>query len=290
MEAFNRTLTLENVGHKLTKIGRSVSKNPYGVLRQIKVELLVNHYKNGKIIIPDVQRIRDESIINNMVATCEDNVYTLIHSSNPLQLCVCEGVYALIDGQHRMETFRIIMDKYPEKLEGVEISIHIYNDVDELEMYRLYMNLNINNPDINSQMNCLEDLFRVKNYSKMKRKIIEQFPSSFKKGTNVYGIDEFVSTLMEYNYLNYYSTIDKAYEYLVNINDSCYEYYEQDTIDNMTSIEYDIYHTGFIGSLKRNNFFDILMLDEPNYDDFNHVIPKRGRPDTKRPLKKNCTR
>lgn len=288
MSAFDRTLTLENVSQKYTNIGTKLTSDPYGELRKIKLELLINHYNKGKIIIPDIQRVRNEDIIDEMILTCDENIYTLIHSTNPLQFCVCGGVYALIDGQHRLETFKIMFEKNNHKYNNVFIPIHVINDISELDIYKLYMNLNRNNPDIYNNVTCLDDVFRVKNYNNLKRLIHNKYPSSFKKSTNICGIDEFVNLLSSLDFLNYYSNPNIAFEYMEEINIGCYDAYDDNDIDSLTTLEYEIYDTGFIGALKRNNYFEILMNDNPDYDDFTHIVPKRGRPDTQKPVKKQC--
>ena len=290
MSAFERTLTLENVSQKHTNIGIKLASDPYGELRRIKLELLVNHYNKGKIIIPDVQRVRDDEIINEMVSTCEENIYTLIHSTNPLQFCICGGAYALIDGQHRLETFKLVIEKYGDKFEDVFVPIHVINDISELEIYKLYMNLNRNNPDIYNNVNCLDDVFRVKNYNNLKHLIHNDFPLSFKKSTNICGIDEFVNMLSDLDFLNYYASPETAYDYIKKINTGCYDIYDDNDIELFTTLEYEIYETGFIGALKRNNYIEVLMDEKPKYSDFTHTVPKRGRPDASKPKKKHCVK
>lgn len=277
MSAFDRKLTLKNVAQKYSNIGIKMSTDPHGELRRIKLKTLINHYEKGKIIIPDIQRVRDDEIINEMYITCKKNIHILINSTNPLQFCICGGIYALIDGQHRLETFKLLCEKNNCEYDEIYIPIHVINDISEIEIYKLYMNLNRNNSAIYNNVNCLDDMFRIKKYNCLKNMLYTKFPLSFIKSVNIYGINDFINTLSDMDYLDYYTTIESAYEYIIEINNNCYTMYNDTIVENITTIEYNIYETGFIGAIKRNNFMEILMLENPNYDDFKHVIYKRKK-------------
>lgn len=86
-----------------------------------------------------------------------------------------------------------------------------------------------------------------------------------------------MTKIKQLNYLDYFDSAKNAFEYIINVNDNCINYYF-DLANDITDPEWSICESGFIGALKRNNFINIIMDDEPNFNDFIHDIPKRSRP------------
>lgn len=149
--------------------GKCIAEDEYGVLYRIKLKKLVKYQDEDKLFVPDIQRNRDNDNINNMTQTCKiKTVNALINSSNAIQLYVCGNTYAIIDGQHRMEAYRNMIKLNPDNYNDTMINVHLYNkNVSDEDMYKVYLDLNRNNPDVCNN-ECIDNIFKHKKYNELK--------------------------------------------------------------------------------------------------------------------------
>jgi len=284
---FNRPLTFENAsrGNKLTSFGRLIKRNgddgktSLGEHRYVSVKSLVAKYTSGNIIIPNFQRHRDSKIINDMMKTCEDDPAILIDCSNAIHLYECGHVYSLVDGQHRLETFRMLLEKNDEIFDDVEIIVHVLYPMEEQELLKIYKHLNYNNADINIDESSIADITTTQNYCTLKKKLKELCIDTFISSPYVQTINNFITSLMEYKFLDYYYDVDQAIIDIEERNELFMDFYN-DKYDKLTESEQVTIDSGYVISLKRNNFIPFLMSDDINDFSFSHSFPNKGRKKT----------
>lgn len=278
MSAFNRVLNLANIsrGNKVKNFGKLLYRTSIGSLKKTTVPALVKKFEEGQIIIPEYQRNIEDDIINGMMETCREDPKLLTECSNAIHLYQCGNGYALVDGQHRLEVYRRLLEENEDIFDDIKIKIHIINKTSTEKLLSIYKNLNYNNTDAYINTSSIVDITESEKYYVLKTKILESFSKAFTSNLVIYTINAFMNKLIEVEFLDYYDDVDDAINDIMERNNLFHSFYE-DIYDSLTESEKLLHDEGYVMSFKRNNYIDFLLVEDVDSFEFKHTIPAKGR-------------
>lgn len=248
------------------------SKNKKHTIKEITLKNLFDCCTNNIIILPEFQRLLDVDKVNNMVVRYKKDAESFRFLTNYIQLiCMDDNKYLILDGQHRINMYKILLEQNYIDGEHTTILVNIINETNEDEIYELYKNLNYDisdklKPKINQNIevdNSIKKLIRTIKYSQLKELLSQHSKKFLSNSKFIYTLDEFIDIL----YNNYYieafptSTASEAYDYLMKANAVYYKcFYSDDVIKNIkfTKDEEANLKKSIILNFKQNNFINVL--------------------------------
>jgi hypothetical protein len=251
--------------------GKTIKKTNRFCTKEITIENLIECYTKKIIIIPEFQRILNMEKIDLMLSSYKNDEEYFNYLTNPLQIVRLEDdsteLYFLIDGQHRFFMYKRLYDL--TKINGL-ININIINCSSIDEMYKIYMNFNIDNKDIYFNANEIEIYQINAKYIELRNILNSLYKKYFKINDNlIYSLEGFVKELKNYGYLEYFETIKESISFLIERNDIFIEkYYLIESINIFNKKEKLFILDKKIFSLVNNNFIDFLMCNDEELPTF----------------------
>jgi hypothetical protein len=110
----------------------------------MKIVDIINNVKNGYYVIPDIQRILDESHVETIYLDQQKDIedglgLTILQS---ISVCIFDNKGYVIDGQHRIKVFdRLIKEGY--EIGNIDVPMVKYDVLSLEEVYSFYRKINM---------------------------------------------------------------------------------------------------------------------------------------------------
>lgn len=230
-----------------------LTKRPNSKYSLIKIGNIINEY-----YIPNIQR----NVINNRVDILSNNVLLKFNPITPLYFCIFENKRYVIDGQHRLECYKLNESLLNESIPIIDI---IVNDREEINYYFKLINDTMSLNDIWIDENQVKKNIIVNTYNHF----IKKYPNSFKpKGVRrpYLNLDKFLTQLTEV--FDDSKLKINSYEEYINIVEDLNKKYSEKNADWFPS-KGTTKNDNIIITLKKNNCLYLGMM--PN-NWVNHLI------------------
>jgi hypothetical protein len=252
--------------------------------REITIERVIDYFNNNILIIPDFQRIVNEDKIDKMILSYQADEECFNYLTNPLQIIKLDdstNIYFLIDGQHRFFMYKRL---YENKKINRQIHINIINCSSIEEMQKIYMNFNFDNKDIHFKLDDIKSHQTLAKYNILRNKFKELYKKYFKTNDQeIYSLEEFVKELFNFEYLDFFETINDSVEFLISRNDLFLKnYYDKQPSNKFNKKEKILINDKKIFTLKNNNFLNFLMLDDEDLHKFKYLHHDKQLKSTKK--------
>lgn len=217
---------------------------------------------NNIFLTPPFQISLDQDKIDDMVKSYIENEDYIIFKNKIVVAVINETKLYLIDGHHRVQMAKTL---YEKNYDNYLICCYFLVENDNM-MRNLFIEINKDSYK-NYQYITLDD-FNIKTVdllkSYLKNKYDFYFANKKSKEKYIYTIDEFISKLIDNNYINCFKNIDNIIydiEDKNNIYNKIINYQELflENNDNFYKDEFYCVRDGKIFSLKNNNFLDFLL-------------------------------
>ena len=255
-----------------------MAKSRKFTIKETTIKNLIDCFYQDIIVIPTIQREIDNTKIDNMILTYNDDSETFNFLTNPIQLVYMDNYekYLLIDGQHRFCMYRQLLESLLIE-EDFEILINITTTNDKEIIYKMYKHFNY---DIQDEIKTIEEfkidfkkIFKVLEYDKFSNINCKNIKKYFSQVNNqyIYTFDEFITILYDKNYIELFESVNDAYEYLIETNNIfCKKFYTEDNKNDIKfkKDELNSINRNIIFNLKQNNFIKLLLDQDIKYNSF----------------------
>ena len=240
--------------------------------RVISIDKLISLSNNGIIKTPNFQRIINPNKIDAMKISFKNNSDIFTSTTNNFQL-ICmssndamESFY-LLDGQHRLETYKQLLSQDILINRDIEIVISDFTNYEEL--INNYKNLNC---DREIDFICEDEVKNDQFYAFRKTaqsKIESKFKTAFKKNDKYYTSEQFCKKIFDMEILEYFdNNIENTLNFINVRNNIFIEKYYNKCNDKFMSFEEKMIDNKIIITLKNNNFIEFLTIDDKDIDNF----------------------
>ena len=253
--------------------GKTIKKTERFCTKEITIENLIECFNKEIIIIPEFQRILNMDKIDMMIISYTNDPDYFNYLTNPLQIVrLVEDnteLYFLIDGQHR---FFMYKNLYENKHTNELVNINIINCKSIDEIYKIYLNFNVDNQDIHFNKDEIIDYITAEKYIYLRNMLNTFYKKFFKTNdSQIHSLEGFVKILTKLNYLDYFETIKESISFLNERNNLFVKkYYDKEFIEIFNKKDADLIREKKIFSLKNNNFIEFLMIDEEDIPQFKY--------------------
>jgi len=267
---------------------RNIDGNIISGIKEMKFGDIFDLIVSQKLKTPDFQRVIDESIVEDTIKTYKMDS-SLIKEVGYIFLCTLNNETFVIDGQHRIEMIKKLIDEDNNKRnDTIAVNLKLCENIDELN--NLYNVLNKNKTKIGIPTEIRKTL-EGKIYENLKlilKNNYKEYFSSSSTNKYKYFISDFIEELIDNNIISKKKIKNekKLLNIIIKKNQKLTNYYDKFTskeLDNLfykseiTCIENKIYFT-----IKRSNFIKYMVNDVSYVHNPKHIkekIPKKLKHD-----------
>jgi hypothetical protein len=215
----------------------------------------------------------NEDKIDKMILSYQADEECFNYLTNPLQIAKLDdstNLYFLIDGQHRFFMYKRL---YENKKINRLIHINIINCSSIEEMEKIYMNFNFDNKNIHFELDDIKNHQTLAKYNILRNKFKDLYKKYFKTNDKeIYSLEEFIKELFNFEYLDFFETINDSVEFIIIRNDLFFKnYYDRQPSNKFNKKEKILINDKKIFTLKNNNFLEFLMLDDEDLHKFKYL-------------------